>query len=134
MVIKTFEKVLTPQVQRKLLELMVAIWLITMGLGIGMFARQLSLSNELHAQADRNSQAISALCTTRSGFLNTLNYAGDMIQANFDNGTYARLQRLGVISEDNVDAARKSLHSYRHTAEQLRNAAGPCHNVGKRGE
>lgn len=67
-----------------------------------------------------NTKALNYICSTTSVLDSLVVAAGDQIQASFDNGTYERLRKQGVITTENIRAAHTTLEKYRDAHRLLR--------------
>jgi hypothetical protein len=87
------------------------------------------MGGTLFYRVNENAKTLTYICNVSTVFDKVIVDAGNQIQKNFDNGTYDRLLRQGVITQENVDAARKTLASYRETHRVLIQN-GACKNHG----
>lgn len=82
------------------------------------------LSFDAGNRAAKADEQLRYLCETTLVLDDLVVAARDQIQLNFDNGTYARLVKTGVLTQENVDAARDTLAQYKASHDRL--LAAPC--------
>lgn len=77
----------------------------------------------------RNEEQVTFLCRTSGALALVLDSAANQIQTNFTNGTYSRLLKQGIITQDNVNNAQQTLDQYRAEVALLRSPDSPCRGV-----
>ena len=77
-------------------------------------------------QADRNTEAIVFVCKTTTALAVLVQASIESIEASFENGTYARLVRDGVLTEDDVSRTADQLQTFREQKVLLDQRTSRC--------
>lgn len=76
-------------------------------------------SNDLEQQNQQNREALQLLCSVSDSFDRAIVSAADQIRGNFENGTYERLLKAGLFTQEGVDRALATEADYRKTHLKL---------------
>lgn len=82
-------------------------------------------------QQAANRRAIVYICSTTTVLDSLVVTAADQIHGSLRNGTYKRLLKAGVITQENIDDAEATLHKYRKAHVKLANVSA-CAEVSGR--
>src|ERR1041385_1706767 len=82
------------------------------GYGILATAIVLGLFANTHLLSE-NHKTVKYLCSTTSTLDHLVVSAEKQLKVNFDNGTYARLLKSGLLTQENVKAAREAIAAYK---------------------
>lgn len=73
-----------------------------------------------------NQKAIRFICSTEDVLDNLVVTAHQQIQASFKDGQYQRLLKQGILTKQNLVAARKTMRQYGHAHLKLESHANAC--------
>lgn len=86
-----------------------------------LFAFSFIYTNKIqNANIKQQQNAINYICSTTTVLDELVVSGANSIQENFDNGTYQKLERQGIISQANIEAAHALLNKYREADFKLK--------------